>query len=201
MTCWPPSPCARLSRARTTTGPPPHHAAISWQRAFPPVPGLEARTAGRTRVVPTFTSFRSARSALSYTPAASPCLRRRHSAWPPRRQWHTASELTQDTAPPGHALHTGPDPPGSSRHLDYRASATDSLSLRPLTLLAGPRPSGSTGPSRHCRGCSHPPRRFPDQAAPSFAALLRQVSGGWSLTSTRISSASRRTKITLKGGA
>ena len=24
LTCWPPSPCARLSRARTTTGPPPH---------------------------------------------------------------------------------------------------------------------------------------------------------------------------------
>jgi hypothetical protein len=23
-TCWPPLPCARLSRARTTTGPPPH---------------------------------------------------------------------------------------------------------------------------------------------------------------------------------
>lgn len=24
MTCWPPSPCTRLSRARTTTRPPPH---------------------------------------------------------------------------------------------------------------------------------------------------------------------------------
>jgi hypothetical protein len=41
-------------------------------------------------------------------------------------------------------------------------------------MLAGPTPSGSASVSRLCRGCSHPPRRFPDQAAPSFAALLRQ---------------------------
>ena len=30
-----PSPCARPSPARTTTGPPPHPGDISWQRAFP----------------------------------------------------------------------------------------------------------------------------------------------------------------------
>src|SRR5262245_7052931 len=41
-------------------------------------------------------------------------------------------------------------------------------------MLAGPAPSGSTGTSRLCRGCSRPPQRFPGQAAPSFAALLRQ---------------------------
>ena len=41
-------------------------------------------------------------------------------------------------------------------------------------MLAGPAPSGSASASRLCRGCSHPPRRFPAQAAPSFAALLRQ---------------------------
>jgi hypothetical protein len=35
-------------------------------------------------------------------------------------------------------------------------------------LLAGPGPSGSPGPSRRCRGCSHPPCRLPGQAAPSF---------------------------------
>ena len=41
-------------------------------------------------------------------------------------------------------------------------------------MLAGPTPSGSTSASRFCRGCSRPPRRFPAQAAPSFAAPLRQ---------------------------
>ena len=51
----------------------------------------------------------------------------------------------------------------------------------PLVLLsvplAGPGPSGGTGPSRLCQGCSHPPRHHPDQAAPSFTALLRQDGG------------------------
>jgi hypothetical protein len=54
----------------------------------------------------------------------------------------------------------------------------DVMTLVPRVLLsatlAGPAPSGSTDTSRLCRGCSHPPRRFPGQAAPSFAALLRQ---------------------------
>ena len=51
--------------------------------------------------------------------------------------------------------------------------------------LAGPRPSGSTGPSRLCQGCSHPPRHHPVQAAPSFTALLRQDQRRRSLTSPR----------------
>src|SRR5262249_42705290 len=43
--------------------------------------------------------------------------------------------------------------------------------------LAGPAPSGSAKTSRLCRGCSHPPRHHPDQAAPSYTALLRQDGG------------------------
>ena len=43
-TCWSPSPCTRLSRARTTTGPPSCPTAISWQRACPP---LSWRDSGR----------------------------------------------------------------------------------------------------------------------------------------------------------
>ena len=44
--------------------------------------------------------------------------------------------------------------------------------------LAGPGPSGSADPSRRCQGCSHPPRRLPDQAALSFTGLLRQTGDG-----------------------
>src|SRR5205814_3293551 len=40
--------------------------------------------------------------------------------------------------------------------------------------LTEPAPSGSTGTSRRCQGCSHPPRRLPDQAAPSFTQPLRR---------------------------
>ncbi len=35
-------------------------------------------------------------------------------------------------------------------------------------MLAKPRPSGGSGPSWRCRGCSHPAWRLPSQAAPSF---------------------------------
>src|SRR5215471_1021965 len=44
-------------------------------------------------------------------------------------------------------------------------------------MLAGPAPSGSAGTLRLCQGCSRPPRHHPDQAAPSFTALLRQDGG------------------------
>jgi hypothetical protein len=47
-----------------------------------------------------------------------------------------------------------------------------------FATLAGPAPSGSTDTSRLCQGCSHPPRRHPDQAALSSIHLLRQANGG-----------------------
>ena len=45
---WTPSPCARLSRARTTTGPPPRPVAISRRRAFPPASAWQAGGTGTT---------------------------------------------------------------------------------------------------------------------------------------------------------
>src|SRR5215203_5245619 len=52
-THWTPSPCARLSRARTTTGPPSHPDDISRRRAFQPTSWPLAGK-GTVRVVPTF---------------------------------------------------------------------------------------------------------------------------------------------------
>ena len=66
-----------------------------------------------------------------------------------------------------------PIQPDLSRYAFKRRNNAGSRVLLSLTL-AGPAPSGSTDTSRLCRGCSHPHRRFPDQAAPSFAALLGQ---------------------------
>jgi len=54
----------------------------------------------------------------------------------------------------------------------------------PVSLTA-PGPSGSPEPTRLCRGCSHPPRRPPDQAASSFTSPLRRQRDGRSLTSIR----------------
>src|SRR6188768_2666581 len=51
--------------------------------------------------------------------------------------------------------------------------------------LTTPGPSGSFRPARLRRGCSHPPRRSPDQAASSFAAPLRRHGHGRSFTPIR----------------
>src|SRR5689334_10318683 len=109
-TCWPPSPCARLSRARTTTRPPPHPTAISRQRTLPPTPdrtpGWEAAADG------------SHVHHMTARPGRRPALPRQHrhhlrrspSAWPPHRSGSPASEST--TQPSGdRALRPGPDPP------------------------------------------------------------------------------------------
>ena len=84
-TRWPPSPCGRLSRPRTTTGPPPHPGAISRRRACPP-PAWLAGGEGGSEMVPTFTTDRSTGSVPSFSPAASPRVRRRLSSWPPDRR-------------------------------------------------------------------------------------------------------------------
>lgn len=44
--------------------------------------------------------------------------------------------------------------------------------------LTGPVPSGSTGTSRRCRGCSHPHPRLRDQAASHFNNPLRRAISG-----------------------
>jgi hypothetical protein len=77
-------------------------------------------------MVPTFTRNRSMREAPTFTPTASPRLRRRHSPWPPHRG--NSPGFGVDLHPPravtGHALQTGPYPPGWSRHAAYGVSNT-----------------------------------------------------------------------------
>jgi hypothetical protein len=126
--------------------------------------------------LPTFTTTRSTSEVPSYTPAASPGVRRSPSPWPPHRPLHTGCGVARRYRD-GRALLTGPDPPGWSRHVAYGAS-TLVPRVHLLVLLAGPGPSGSAGPSRRCQGCSHPPARLHGQAALSFAGLLRQAGGG-----------------------
>lgn len=46
-TCWPPSPCADLSSARTATKPPPHPTVISRRRTCPSVSRMEPREGDR----------------------------------------------------------------------------------------------------------------------------------------------------------
>ena len=166
----PPAWRARLSRARTTTGTPPHADAPGRRRTCPP-PGWPPGRTGDISALPTFTTIRSTSEPPSSTPTASPHLRRRLSAWPPHRRQNPASE-----SPPGS--------PGGVRcvptqirqvRVGGRVTGRPTLvpRVRRLVSLAEPAPSGSTGASRRGQGCSHPPERLPGRAALSFPRRLR----------------------------
>ena len=134
-----------------------------------------ARAAGDGSHVHRATDRRGRRPADA--PAASPRLRRSSSPWPPRRSMEVGFGVgRRRDEDDGHALHPGPHPPGWSRYHVYEALTLVPL-VRLLVSLAGPAPSGSTSASRHCWGCSRPPRHPPDQAAPSFVSPLRQADG------------------------
>jgi hypothetical protein len=90
-TCCRPSPCARLSRARTTTAAPSPPKALSRRRTCPP-PAWLASGKGSPGRVPTFPTSRLTGVVPSFSPAASPHLRRRLSVWPPRRPVSASSE-------------------------------------------------------------------------------------------------------------
>ena len=82
-----PSPCDRLSRPRSTTATPPHPRPSVDGGPVPPGGWLRRRL-GRPRTVPVFTAVHSIEEEPDSAPAASPCLRRRPSARPPRVGLH-----------------------------------------------------------------------------------------------------------------
>ena len=94
---------------------------------------------------------------------------------PPRgRTGRPSKSLTLDQAKRRAA--PGPYPPDLSR-CACQGRKTPVPRVLLSAMLAGPAPSGSTGTSRLCQGCSHPPRHHPDQAALSYSVLLRQDEG------------------------
>jgi hypothetical protein len=80
----------------------------------------------------------------------------------------------------------GPDPPGFRAGAASRGCHTPVPRVLLSVSLAGPVPSGSSGTSRLCQGCSRRPRHHPDRAALSSAVPLRRDQRSRSLTSTRI---------------
>ena len=167
--------------------------AISRQRTCPPpdrLPGGRA-TAGR---FPRSPRNRSMREAPSLYPGsiATPTPQTFDRGLPTG----PTSRLRSRPAPherTGHALHTGPYPPGLSRHWTYGAS--DTGSSRTPSHLCLPDPGRLAVPTRpvRCQGCSHPRRAFPRSGCPQLhrpAATARRRSP---FTSTRFPGASWRT--------
>ena len=133
---------------------------------------------GRTKAVPVFTVIRSTKEEPNSVPAASPRLPRSTSPWPPR----TTPTCLPESSPSrrnGTSAHRAR--PISARFEPVYLSR-DVLTLVPRVLLfitlAEPTPSGSTGMSRLCRGCSHLPRHLPGRAALSGTDLLLQNGDG-----------------------
>ena len=128
----------------------------------------DARHRARAETVPTFTVIRSTKEEPNSVPAASPRLPRSTSPWPPGP---TSSSLTRSSLSQHNRTGAHRARPISAR-LEPVYLSKDVLTLVPRVLhsvtLAEPTPSGSTGASRLCRGCSHPSRHLPRPAAPSF---------------------------------
>ena len=89
-TCWPPSPCARLSRASDYTGPPP--ATAVGRKTDPPAAGRLPGGEGNRDSCPRSPRNRSMEGCAALTPTASPRLRRSSPTWPPHRTDKPASE-------------------------------------------------------------------------------------------------------------
>jgi len=145
-----------------------------------PTTGPDARWEGRPWMVPTFTpeSIDEGGAHLDPDSIATATPRTFTVASPPDRQAGFGVDPAPHQAAQGHALHTDPDLPGSSRHWTYRAS--DSGSSRTPSRHCLPDPDRLTVPTRpvRCRGCSHPHLRSHARAAPSFTSQPRRASGG-----------------------
>jgi hypothetical protein len=117
-TRWTPSPCDRLSRPRTTTGPAPHPGSIGRRRAFPPH-RWPRRGFGTAGMVPTFTADPidgvgaqlCPCSIATATPQAFTVASRPATSPGPGVPRPTAWSCSPSC---GCALLTSPDPPGSS---------------------------------------------------------------------------------------
>ena len=180
-TCWPPSPCARLSRARTTTGPPPHPAAIGRQRTCPPA-GLAARWGGRPGMVPTFTmeSIDEGGARLDPDSIATPTPQFFAVASPPDRQtgYGVDPPRRADTQRRGSCAAHRPLSVRFEPALDLRGFRQRFLSYAFSSCL--PDPDRLTVPTRpvRCQGCSHHRVRSHVLVAPSFTGQLRLTGGG-----------------------
>jgi hypothetical protein len=95
----------------------------------------------------------------------------------PTRANHTQPGVPHQSPPPWRPIGTHRAPARIHR---VRAGSTSRGVTTPVSRvylpvsLTGPDPSGSTGPTRLRRGCSHLPRRPPGSTAASFTPPLRR---------------------------
>ena len=168
-------------------------ASFGRHRAYPATRPWPGRPRGRTRAVPTFTAIRSADEAPGFTPAASPRLRRSPSPWPSSSGFEDPARSSPPPEDGRCAPRPSPYPPGLSGY-PLRGVTQPVPCVYLSALLTTPGPSGGPEPTQLCRGCSHPPRRSPAQAASSFVRPLRRPDDGGLSPPPGTDSASWRTR-------
>src|SRR5215212_9638635 len=142
-----------------------------------PATALAGQQEGRPRVVPTFTTNRSTREMPSYTPAASPQVRRSLSSWPPHRFVHPGSGVARHVF-----IADAHGAPTQIHQVRVGSTLTGLHALVPLVhllvSLAGPAPSGSADAPRRCQDCFPPSPASPGiRLSSASTRLLRQPSG------------------------
>ena len=115
-TRWTPSPCDRLSRSRTTTGPAPHPDGVSRRRAFPPTSRMPAGE-GTAEMVPTFTVEPFDGVGAQLCPCNIATTTPQTFTVASRPATSPSPGVPRTATPCGCALQTSPDPPGSSWRL------------------------------------------------------------------------------------
>ena len=184
------APFARSDYYETSVPPGGHQPATDL-----PAAGPAARRVGRPQVVPTFTteSIKELGARLYPGSLAMPTPQAFGMASPPDLKTGFGVDRTRHTAGTVTRCEPGPYPSGLSRVGHLRGVRQRFLSYTFSSLLAGPGPSDSAGPSRTLSGLLPPPRAFPRHDCPQLhqaAATARR----WSpFTPTRFHSASWRT--------
>jgi hypothetical protein len=130
-------------------------------------PPLAGRGEGGPEMVPTFTTDRSTGEAPSYSPAASPRVRRRLSSWPPGRPRHRLRSRPAEAA--GVHCWPGPYPPGWSRFC-LRGFNHWFCTRTPSRLACRTRAVWQCRPVPSLSGLLPPSPALQGQAALSFSA-------------------------------
>jgi hypothetical protein len=169
--CCPPSPCAGLSPARTTTRTPPRPGCVSRPRALP---GRQQQP-GASGALPTFTVIRSTGSAVGSIPAAHPRSNRSVSPAIGPRSVPARSDLPSSRA--RSLLRPAPVRQVWGCCANRGASTTASLSLYLSVSLARARASGSTARPSRCRGCSHHWCAIPHHGCPQLHRAATSARG------------------------
>ena len=158
------APFARPDYYETSAPPGGHQLATSL-----PAAGLAARREGRPQVVPTFTteSIKELGARLYPGSLAMPAPQAFSMASPPDLKTGFGVDPAHHPADAVTHCEPGPYPSGLSRVGHLRGVRQRFLSYAFSSLLAGPRPSDSAGPSRTLSGLLPADARVPARRLPS----------------------------------